>query len=420
MKILILTSLSLLLVQFNSIGQNFKMSTSYLYHQHYSDSEEQYMDDDDDIYPELHNIEFNTNYVLFDGTKYNVTHTQDKSKNGTIWHYYQSESMKFMKSERNDRFYVYSNSDKNSPRYLKLTVYINIESIENPMDFFEFMSVTKDDETFESNLIDKGYSENAMLSFNSSGWHYSKEDALTSSNGSIITQTFSRINKRELDNNKGYEYDYYCYLESPEEHLLKEMIDYRSKFRNEIWDNCRFASVGDVEIYHYTSSNGEQYKVTYEPFSENEKIGFSVNIVPEPNYYAGIDEDWYTNLNDAYNASKSTGKPILFNFTSTIGCGWCTKHNKVLLQESFKSWSYENVILLEINLSKDLPNEQYEANLKLMQDLQIESYPFTLIGYPPGVGEEGGSSWVWKGYISGSRNDAELFIKELETIIENN
>ena len=90
------------------------------------------------------------------------------------------------------------------------------------------------------------------------------------------------------------------------------------------------------------------------------------------------DEGWLVDLEEAYNLSKDTNKPILANFTGTDWCGWCKKlRAEVFSRPEFKTWAKENVVLLELDFPrrKKLSEEQIQQNRGLQQAFQVRGYP---------------------------------------------
>ena len=90
------------------------------------------------------------------------------------------------------------------------------------------------------------------------------------------------------------------------------------------------------------------------------------------------EEGWLVDLEEAYNLSKDTNKPILANFTGTDWCGWCKKlRAEVFSKPEFKTWAKENVVLLELDFPrrKKLPEQQVQQNRGLQQAFQVRGYP---------------------------------------------
>ena len=66
--------------------------------------------------------------------------------------------------------------------------------------------------------------------------------------------------------------------------------------------------------------------------------------------YKAHQDGWLVNLDEAYELSKETGKPIMANFTGSDWCGWCKRLSaNVFVHDEFKQWASENVILLELD-----------------------------------------------------------------------
>lgn len=94
--------------------------------------------------------------------------------------------------------------------------------------------------------------------------------------------------------------------------------------------------------------------------------------------YKGGNEGWLVNLEEAYQQSNKTGKPVMANFTGSDWCGWCKKLTaSVFSQPQFKEWAKENVVLLELDFPrrKQLPNDLMQQNYNMQQALQVRGYP---------------------------------------------
>ena len=88
--------------------------------------------------------------------------------------------------------------------------------------------------------------------------------------------------------------------------------------------------------------------------------------------------DWFYYIEDAYAASKKTGKPILANFTGSDWCGWCIRlKNEVFSTTEFKTWSDKNVILLELDFprNKVIAEDLRQQNASLQQFFKVGGYP---------------------------------------------
>lgn len=94
--------------------------------------------------------------------------------------------------------------------------------------------------------------------------------------------------------------------------------------------------------------------------------------------YKAENEGWLVNVNEAYDLSQKTGKPIMANFTGSDWCGWCKRLTKsVFIKEEFKAWADKNVVLLELDFPrrKQLPQEIKQQNASLQKAFSIRGYP---------------------------------------------
>jgi thiol:disulfide interchange protein len=97
-----------------------------------------------------------------------------------------------------------------------------------------------------------------------------------------------------------------------------------------------------------------------------------------PAAYEAENKGWLVNIDEAYAKSQQTGRPILANFTGSDWCGWCKKLTAdVFIQEGFKSWADQNVVLLELDYPrrKTLPSHIQAQNSNLQQAFQVQGYP---------------------------------------------
>ena len=87
---------------------------------------------------------------------------------------------------------------------------------------------------------------------------------------------------------------------------------------------------------------------------------------------------WYTDVNQVYDISKKTKKPIFAFFTGSDWCGWCHRlENNVFDKAGFQEWAKKNVILLELDFprSKKLPEKLEQQNNGLQQFFNVQGYP---------------------------------------------
>jgi protein disulfide-isomerase len=106
-------------------------------------------------------------------------------------------------------------------------------------------------------------------------------------------------------------------------------------------------------------------------------LSISSYLIAQADYKAA-NEGWLVSLEEAYKLHEKTGKPILANFTGSDWCGWCIRLTKdVFSTNEFKTWSKDNVILLELDFPKrkSLPDEIKAQNASLQNSFKITGYP---------------------------------------------
>lgn len=104
---------------------------------------------------------------------------------------------------------------------------------------------------------------------------------------------------------------------------------------------------------------------------------FAFQLLGQQAYKAG-NEGWMTDMEEAYQLSKKTNKPILANFTGSDWCGWCKRLTaNVFVHQEFKDWAAKNVILLELDFprGKQIPDEIRGQNASLQQAFQVTGFP---------------------------------------------
>ena len=88
---------------------------------------------------------------------------------------------------------------------------------------------------------------------------------------------------------------------------------------------------------------------------------------------------WLTDVSQAIEQSKVSGKPIFAFFTGKELCSWCKKlERQVLSQDSFINYAKENLVLLELDFPRgrrNLPQKQIE----LARKFKIKGYPTVIL-----------------------------------------
>lgn len=104
---------------------------------------------------------------------------------------------------------------------------------------------------------------------------------------------------------------------------------------------------------------------------------FSVALQAQKEYKASMD-GWLVDINQAYEISQKTGKPIMANFTGSDWCGWCIRlKNEVFLKPEFKEWANKNVVLLELDFPRrfQLPENIKAQNANMQQGFGVRGFP---------------------------------------------
>ena len=108
-------------------------------------------------------------------------------------------------------------------------------------------------------------------------------------------------------------------------------------------------------------------------------LGFTASHaqVALEDYTAGND-GWHVIVEDAFQESERTGKPIMANFTGSDWCGWCKRLTASVFSKSdFQTWADENVVLLELDYPRrsQVPSEIKAQNNSLRSAFGIRGYP---------------------------------------------
>jgi len=134
--------------------------------------------------------------------------------------------------------------------------------------------------------------------------------------------------------------------------------------------------------------------------------------------YEAENEGWLVKIDEAYELSQKTGKPILANFTGSDWCGWCKRLTKsVFVKKDFKEWADEHVILLELDFPKrkTLPDEIKSQNAQLQQVFKVRGYP-TVWLFELNKDEEGKFNIEGLGK-TGYRKTVEEFTNDIDRMI---
>lgn len=117
--------------------------------------------------------------------------------------------------------------------------------------------------------------------------------------------------------------------------------------------------------------------ITWVHGQKNSPATFKVND-PAAEVYVAENPGWLVDVEEAYQLSKKTGKPIMANFTGSDWCGWCKKLTRdVFVTDTFKKWADNNVILLELDFPrrKVIPDNIKAQNQALGNAMKVTGYP---------------------------------------------
>ena len=94
--------------------------------------------------------------------------------------------------------------------------------------------------------------------------------------------------------------------------------------------------------------------------------------------YTATNPGWMVDLDEAYAASKTSGKPIMANFTGSDWCGWCKRLTAAVFSKpEFKEWADDNVILLELDFPRrtQIPDKYRQQNAQLQNAFRVTGFP---------------------------------------------
>lgn len=149
-------------------------------------------------------------------------------------------------------------------------------------------------------------------------------------------------------------------------------------------------------------------------------LGITINSFAQEKEYTASMDGWLVNINEAYNISQESGKPILANFTGTDWCIWCKRlRANVFVKDEFKKWAEENVVLLELDFPrrKQIPTEIRQQNARLQRVFKVRGYPTVWI-FNLDKNDEGKFEIEALG-STGFARSADSFISAADRIIAN-
>jgi protein disulfide-isomerase len=118
----------------------------------------------------------------------------------------------------------------------------------------------------------------------------------------------------------------------------------------------------------------------------------------------GTDGRFIENYAAAVNLAKTTGRPLLIDFTGSDWCPWCIRlDHEVFATPAFTTWAAGHVVLLRADFPAEKPQDAatIAQNRDLARTWNIEGYPTVIVcdvagkllaqsGYLPG----GADAWI--------------------------
>ena len=106
---------------------------------------------------------------------------------------------------------------------------------------------------------------------------------------------------------------------------------------------------------------------------------FCISCQINTNSSEELEKIWLTDVSQAIEQSKVSGKPIFAFFTGKEWCSWCKKlERQILSKEQFINYAKENLVLLELDFPRgrrNLPQKQIE----LARKFNIKGYPTVIL-----------------------------------------
>ena len=96
---------------------------------------------------------------------------------------------------------------------------------------------------------------------------------------------------------------------------------------------------------------------------------------------------WFTDFDEASAEAKSSGLPILLDFTGSDWCGWCIRLDKeVFSQPEFKAYASKSLVLVKLDFPRagKQSNALKKQNEALSKKYEIRGFPTIVLVSPEG------------------------------------
>ena len=92
---------------------------------------------------------------------------------------------------------------------------------------------------------------------------------------------------------------------------------------------------------------------------------------------------WTQDYAAATNAARTSGKPVMLNFTGSDWCGWCMLMDRqVFSQKEWKDWAAGKIYLVKLDFPNDddlVPEEYRARNRALQSEYGVQGYPTYIV-----------------------------------------
>jgi thiol-disulfide isomerase/thioredoxin len=105
---------------------------------------------------------------------------------------------------------------------------------------------------------------------------------------------------------------------------------------------------------------------------------FSMPLFSQADNYEPAHEGWLVTVEEAYQESQKTGKPIMAYFTGSDWCPPCRRFSAAVInQPEFNKWANDKVVLLELDnpRRKAVPDQIRQQNESMRQAFNVTGVP---------------------------------------------
>ncbi len=105
---------------------------------------------------------------------------------------------------------------------------------------------------------------------------------------------------------------------------------------------------------------------------------FTMPLLAQVEDYEPAHEGWLVTVEEAYQESQATGKPIMAYFTGSDWCPPCRRFSAAVInQPEFNDWAKNNVVLLELDnpRRKQVPDQIRQQNQSMREAFNVTGVP---------------------------------------------